>query len=78
MGDTVTRLEHRVREAVERLTALDGERGRLSGELESVRVEADRLRRDDDRRRKALSRAADALDGVARDLSARPGGGEGA
>ena len=55
MGETVTLLEHRVRQVVERLKGLDAERERLTRELTSLRQEA--------------KHAADTLDLVARDLS---------
>ena len=57
MGETVTLLEHRVRKAVERLRALDAERGRLTRELETQQG-----------RSKALADAAETLDALAREL----------
>ena len=55
MGETVTLLEHRVRQVVERLKGLDAERERLTRELTSLRDGA--------------THAADTLDLVARELS---------
>ena len=61
MGETVTLLEHRVRQVVDRLRHLDAERARLARELQGLREEA----RD---RRQALTGAATALDALAREL----------
>ena len=54
MAETVTLLEHRVRQAVERLRSLDGERQQLTRELQG--------------REQAIAEAADALDALAREL----------
>jgi cell division protein FtsB len=62
MAETVTLLEHRVRQVVERLRSLDAERERLTREL-------DGLRAGEQGRRQAVAEAARALDGVARELS---------
>jgi FtsZ-binding cell division protein ZapB len=68
MGETVTLLEHRVRQVVDRLKSLDAERGRLRRELEALREEAGHLRLADRDRREALTGALAALDALARDL----------
>jgi hypothetical protein len=68
MGETVTLLEHRVRQVVDRLKHLDAERVRLTRELEGLREEASHLRLADRDRCQALTGAATALDALARDL----------
>lgn len=62
MAETVTLLEHRVRQVVERLRSLDAERERLTREL-------DGLRSAEQGRRQVLAEAAQTLDGLARELS---------
>ena len=66
MGDTVTQLEHRVRQVVDRLKALDGERLRLTHELQGLR-EADRDRRE------TLAGAAATLEALAQELGPETG-----
>jgi FtsZ-binding cell division protein ZapB len=68
MGETVTLLEHRVRQVVDRLKSLDAERQHLARELEGLREEASHLRLADRERRVALTGAAAALDALAREL----------
>lgn len=62
MAETVTLLEHRVRQVVERLRSLDAERERLTREL-------DGLRAGEHGRQQVVAEAARALDGLARELS---------
>ena len=69
MGETVTLLEHRVRQVVDRLKRLDAERARLTHELEGLRTEASQLRLADRDRCQALTGAAAALDALAADLA---------
>ncbi|HET9300193.1 MAG TPA: hypothetical protein VFO11_09610 [Candidatus Polarisedimenticolaceae bacterium] len=68
MGETVTLLEHRVRQVVDRLKSLDAERKHLVRELEGLREEASHLRLSDRERREALAGAVTALETLARDL----------
>ena len=69
MAETVTLLEHRVRQVVERLKSLDAERDRLTRELEGLREESRHLRQADQGRRRVVAEAADTLEGLARELS---------
>ncbi|HEX5044231.1 MAG TPA: hypothetical protein VFV75_15085 [Candidatus Polarisedimenticolaceae bacterium] len=68
MGETVTLLEHRVRQVVDRLKSLDAERQHLARELEGLREEASHLRLSDRERREALAGAAASLEALAREL----------
>jgi len=68
MGDTVTLLEHRVRQVVDRLRTLDAERQRLTRELEGLREEASHLRLTEKDRREALAGAAATLEALAQEL----------
>ena len=68
MGETVTQLEHRVRQAVDRLKSLDAERQHLARELQGLREEASHLRLADRDRQDALAGAVTALEALARDL----------
>jgi hypothetical protein len=68
MGETVTLLEHRVRQVVDRLKSLDAERQHLARELEGLREEASHLRLTDRERREALAGAAASLEALAREL----------
>lgn len=68
MGETVTLLEHRVRQVVDRLKSLDAERQHLARELAGLREEASHLRLADRDRRDALAGAVTALEALARDL----------
>lgn len=68
MGETVTLLEHRVRQVVDRLKSLDAERQHLARELAALREEASHLRLAERDRREALVGAVASLEALARDL----------
>jgi FtsZ-binding cell division protein ZapB len=68
MGETVTLLEHRVRQVVDRLKSLDAERQHLARELDGLRQEQSQLRLQERDRREALTGAVAALETLARDL----------
>ena len=73
MGDTVTPLEHRVRQVVDRLKTLDGERLRLTRELQGLREETSHLRLADRDRRETLAGAAATLEALAQELGPETG-----